>query len=266
MINALLINPERNLQDPTHMRMDFRHDGTGKHSEMYFKFDDNNLWGQGFRIEVEKNKGISTDGRVFTARGLMAMKRQFDELTEISELPSMRVYSITDALGEGGSMAQFVDMGIGLNIQSDNHLGEYLFTKSDKYFFKADTNASQIWDWIDKQITSSVYRGARTTPTVGGTWIPFSPSLDMVREALGLDADYFTNGKCESVGEDCNTFLNAVFRDGFAGQEQNQGSDPADWRSSVINNLIDADFLQSVYPQGYSDWNTPVDVFQPAYP
>ncbi|MCP4433532.1 MAG: hypothetical protein GY806_21350, partial [Gammaproteobacteria bacterium] len=88
-------------------------------------------------------------------------------------------------------------------------------------------------------------------PATGGSWLPFNPSIDMINTALELPASYFTGGQCENVGDDCNDFLNAVFVDGFSGQEQNQGTDPMDWRSTALDN---ADYLRSIYPNGI-DWD-----------
>jgi hypothetical protein len=57
------------------------------------------------------------------------------------------------------------------------------------------------------------------------------------------------------MGDDCTELLNAIFEDGFAGQESNQGMDPNDWRSTAIQNPV---YLDSVYPNG-SDWNGAFD-------
>ena len=69
----------------------------------------------------------------------------------------------------------------------------------------------------------------------------------MIIAALALDSDYFAGSKCAQLNDDCNQLLNAVFVDGFADQEKNQGSDPMDWRS---NALAGASYLESVYPNG----------------
>ncbi|MCP4387391.1 MAG: hypothetical protein GY802_03785, partial [Gammaproteobacteria bacterium] len=99
----------------------------------------------------------------------------------------------------------------------------------------------------NKTVTSSQYRGARNTAASGGNWLPFNPSLDMIIAALALDSDYFSGSNCAQLNDDCNQLLNAVFVDGFADQEKNQGSDPMDWRSTA---LAGANYLESVYPNG----------------
>jgi len=65
-----------------------------------------------------------------------------------------------------------------------------------------------------------------------------------------LDADYFTNTKCENIDDDCVLLLDAIVADGFAGQQPNQGADPLDWRSDAIANPV---YLE-VYPAGFADW------------
>ncbi|NOY83831.1 MAG: hypothetical protein GXO96_03220, partial [Nitrospirae bacterium] len=133
------------------------------------------------------------------------------------------------------------------------------FTKNDRYFFESDGD----WDWIEKVISEAVYRGNRTSPASGGTWIPFDPSLDLIVSGLALDADYFTGSKCANIGDDCLDLLNIIFEDGFADQEKNQGSDPMDWRSTATENPV---YLASVYPNG-TDWMGAFDlVFVPSLP
>ena len=138
-----------------------------------------------------------------------------------------------------------------LNQTLGNHLGNYLFDKDDFYFFEDDGD----WDWIDKSISEASYRGSRTTPPAGGTLDPFDPSLDLIATVLELEADYFTGSKCAELDDDCTDLLNAVFTDGFADQEPNQGADPMDWRSDAI---AMPDYLDSVYPNG-SNWNGAFD-------
>jgi hypothetical protein len=132
-----------------------------------------------------------------------------------------------------------------------NHLGNYLFDKDDIYFFDDDMD----WDWINKTITDARYRGGRTTPAIDGTWDPFDPSLRMIAEALGLGSDYFTGSQCVNIDDNCTDLLNAVFADGFAEQEPNQGADPGDWRSNAIAMPT---YLDTVYPNGV-DWSGAFD-------
>jgi hypothetical protein len=186
---------------------------------------------------------------VYTARGLIKMKDQFLPAPGISEVPDVQLFTVADGIGNGAAIEELQNMSLPLRLNdvNDNHLGNYLFTKRDIYFFEDDMD----WEYIYKNVTSSSYRGGRTTPATSGTWVPFDPSLDMIITALALDPAYFTGSLCAAVNDDCNDFLNAMFRDGFADQEQNQGSDPGDWRSAAITTAV---YLDSVYPNG-TDWS-----------
>ncbi len=137
------------------------------------------------------------------------------------------------------------------NHNQNNHLGNYLATKQDVYFFEDDMD----WEYINKTFTSSIYRGDRTTPVSGGSWIPFNPSLDMIITALSLDPAYFSGDLCADLDDDCTELFNAVFVNGFAEQEQNQGSDPMDWRSDALQAAV---YLNSVYPNG-QNWDGAFD-------
>ncbi len=264
IIDAYEIKPEReNKEDPTTMRMDFEYTAEKKFATMYLAFDDNNQWADGFRVELTEDLLANPLNQVFTAKGLMAMKAQFSPAPGVTELPHLQMFTVADQLGEGAAIAEFVDLSLALelNANTGNHLGNYLFTKVDQYFFDADQSTSEPWDYINKTVTQSAYRGGRTTAATGGTWIPFSPSLDMIISALQLEADYFTGNACASVADDCTPMLNAIFRDGFADQEPNQGTDPHDWRSDAV---AQATYLESIYPNG-SNWVGAFDMtFTPA--
>ncbi len=248
VVDALLINGnDRDPKDPIALRMDFTFDGDQKVADMFLRFDAGNEWAEGFRIQVTNDLKANPLQTVYVARGLMDMKRQFLPVTGVSELPQLKMYTVADRLGKGAAVGRLVNVGIGLELNSTNHLGNYIFDKTDTYFFKADKD----WNYINKLVTASAYRGGRTTPASGGTWIsPFNPSLDQIEQEFGLGPNYFAN-TCAIVGNSCNTLLNAVFaRDGgFAGQEPNQGSDPLDWRSTAI---ASPDYLTTVYPNGVS--------------
>ena len=240
---------ERNPDDPEIMRMDFDFTEARRMADMYLRFDHGNPWASGFRIQILRDDTASPLGQVFTARGLIDMSRQFLPLAGISEIPQVQFFTVSDLLGNGATIEEIQDLSLPLivNIFRNNHLGDYLFTKRDVYFFEDD----QDWEYIHKTVTSSQYRGARNTAASGGSWLPFDPSLDMIIAALALDSDYFTGDKCAQLNDDCNQLLNAVFVDGFAEQEKNQGSDPMDWRSTALDN---ATYLESVYPNGV-DWS-----------
>ncbi len=246
---SVIDQQEDNEDNLSKMRMDFDFDRDHRSADMYLQFDDNNLWADGFRIQITKDLNASPLGQVFTARGLIEMTGQFFPVPGISETPEIQFYTVADLIGNGATIeeAQNFSLPLLLNFFLNNHLGDYLFNKRDIYFFESD----QDWEYINKSFSSSEYRGSRNTPATGGSWLPFNPSIDMINTVLELPASYFTGGQCENVGDDCNDFLNAVFVDGFSGQEQNQGTDPMDWRSTALDN---ADYLRSIYPNGI-DWD-----------
>lgn len=259
IIDGLGVNPDnRDPEDPTMMRMDFNYTNSEKTADMFLRFDNGNQWAEGFRILVNKDLIANPLRKVFLARGLIAMKAQFYPVGGITEIPDVHMYTVSDSFGNGAAIAEFQDLSLPLqlNAASNNHLGNYLFSKNDIYFFEADED----WDWVNKTISVAEYRGGRTTPATGGTLIPFDPSLDIIVLGLALDSDYFTGSKCADVGDDCTNLLNAVFVDGFAGQEPNQGSDPMDWRSDAISAPV---YLNTVYPNGV-DWTGAFDfIFLP---
>ena len=238
-----------NPDDPVNMRMDFMFDDNNRQADMFLQFDAANNWAEGMRIEIDKDLNASPLGQVYTARGMIKMKAQFLPVEGIDEIPTIQFYTVADQLGNGAAIEEIQNMSLPLqlNAATGNHLGNYLFTKKDTYFFKDDS----AWQYINKTITSASYRGARTTPVSGGSWIPFNPSQDMIISALNLDAGYFNQAQCGNVDSSCVELLNAVFEDGFAEQEKNQGSDPMDWRSSALDN---AAYLDTVYPNG-ANWN-----------
>jgi len=259
VIDGTRIDPEhRDIEDPTLMRLDFSYTDAEKLANMYLRFDEGNEWADGFRIEVRKDLTASALEQVFTARGLMNMKAQFLPVADIDELPVLQMFTVSNRLGDGAAVAEFEDVSLPLDLNADtgNHLGNYLFDKTDKYFFDADQGSNEPWDWIHKSFSFAEYRGGRTTPLTGGTGEdPFDPSLDQIVTFLGLPDTYFTANECNVVGDSCVELLNAVFENDFAGQEPNQGADPADWRSSAIAN---PDYLGSVFPNG-SDWSGAFD-------
>ncbi len=239
--------------DLSMMRMDFDFDENQRSADMFLQFGEDNAWADGFRIRITKDLNASPLGQVFTAQGLIEMTGQFFPVAGIVETPRIQFYTVADLLGNGATIQQVEDFSLPflINFFRNNHLGDYLFSKRDVYFFEAD----QDWEYIDKRISASEYRGSRNTPETGGSWIPFNPSLDMINTALSLPTDYFSNGQCENVGDNCNDFLNAVFVDGFSDQEKNQGEDPLDWRSTALDN---ADYLPSIYPNGIN-WDGAFD-------
>lgn len=242
--------------DPVMMRMDFNYTDTQKVADMYLQFDLNNIWADGFRIQMTKDLTANMLEKVFEARGMIKMKAQFIPLSGVPEVPDVQVYSVSDGFGNGASVAEVQNMSFPLpvNIFTGNTLGEYVLTKHDEYYFEFDMD----WDYINKTVTSSEYRGGRTTPATGGTWVlPFDPSQDLIVSELALNSGYFTGDQCANVGDNCNDLLNRVydFINGFAGQEANQGTLPQDWRGPAISS---ASYLNSVYPNG-TDWTGAFD-------
>jgi hypothetical protein len=262
IIDGIGVNDQgRQPDDPTWMRMDFTYTEAEQFVDTFMRFDAGNPWAEGFRIQVSKDLTAGPLEKVFTALGLIAMKAQFAPAEGISEVPEVHMFTVSDSFGNGAALAEFRQLSLPLELNADtgNHLGNYLFDKEDRYFFEADMD----WDWIYKSFSEAVYRGGRTTPTSGGTWIPFDPSLDMISEELDLGFDYFTGDLCAETDDDCLELLTAVFSDGFADQEPNQGSDPMDWRSEAIASPT---YIESVYPNGV-DWSGAFDmVFTPDSP
>jgi hypothetical protein len=264
IIDGSQVNPDdRDPEDPVNMRMDFLFTETAETADMFLRFDSNNPWADGFRIQVAKDLTANPLQKVFDARGMINMKAQFLPISGITEVPEVQLQAVADSFGNGASIAEFRDLSLPLplNIISGNDLGDYLFTKTDIYFFEDDMD----WDYINKTVTASEFRGGRTTPATGGTWIPFDPSLDVIVSGLALDPGYFTGSQCAVYGDDCNDLFNTInnFVDGFAGMEQNQGTDPMDWRSAA---LAVPNYLDSVYPNGI-DWTDAFELsFTPSAP
>lgn len=247
IIDGLGINPDnRDPEDPVIMRMDFNYTSTQKTADMFMRFDDANQWADGFRIHIVKDLTANPAQKVYLARGLITMKEQFLPAENITELPDVHLYSVANRAGDGASISDVVDMSLPLDLTPgtyNNHLGNYLFSKVDTYYFTDTGN----WEYINKTFSSAEFRGGRTTPETGGSLDPFNPSLDIIVTELGLDADYFTGTKCAAIGNDCTPLLNAIFADGFGGQEGNQGTDPMDWRSDALASRVP---LESVFPNG----------------
>jgi hypothetical protein len=252
---------DRKADDPVMMRMDVSRTDVEQSTDMILRFDEGNEWAEGFRIVVTKDLTAQANEQVFIARGLMDMKRQFFIDTGISELPMLQMYTVSDRFGNGAAVADFIDIALPLEIipatetEPGNHLGNYLSTKNDIYVFDEDGD----WEWVNKSFSSAEYRGGRTTPATGGTIDPLNPSLEGIAMYFNLNTTeqtYFEGDACNNEGDDCTELLNAIYDDGFAEQEQNQGEDPNDWRSMAI---AEPDYLPSVYPNS-ENWNGAFDM------
>jgi hypothetical protein len=259
---AGLQKPNIDPKDPIAMRLDFTNDASQKRADVFLKFSSANEWADGFRIEVTKDLTVPVSKQVFTAKGLMSMVAQFAPAAGVSETPVLKMFTVSNALGDGAALAEFSDVALPLQLTASNNLGDYIFSKEDKYFFDADQSSAEPWDWIAKTIISSEYRGNRNTPLTGGSWVlPFDPSIDQIIAGLQLDQNYFIGSLCGDINSDCTDFLNAVINsgDGFDDQEKNQGADPMDWRSTAINTALQsASYLTTVYPNG-EDWTGAFD-------
>jgi hypothetical protein len=251
IINSSEIDPEgRAADDPTWARMDFHFTATEKVADMFLRFDEGNQWAEGFRIRMTKDLTVTALSQVFTAQGKIDMKGQFIPVDGVDVLPTLDMFTVSDKFGNGGAVADFVDVTLPLQISETSHLGNYLFTKVDKYVFDLDGDP----DWINKSFSAATYEGGRTTPATGGTAL--NPSLDMIAGYLLLDTTYFDNS-CNAIETDCVNFLNALFDfDGDNwGQEPNFGTEPENWRSTAI---ASPDYLNSIYPNG-TDWTGAFD-------
>lgn len=261
---AGLDKPTSDSQDPIAMRLDFDNNASQKLADVYLQFGAGNEWADGFRIEVSKDLTAPASQQVFTAKGLIAMTAQFLPVASITETPTLKMFTVSNKFGDGAALVEFADISLPLLLTPSNNLGDYVFSKEDKYFFDADQSSSEPWDWINKTVILSQYRGNRNTPLTGGSWtLPFDPSIDLIIMGLNLDTDYFTGSKCGDINSDCNAFLNAVINseEGFDGQEKNQGADPMDWRSAALQS---ASYLTTVYPNG-EDWTGAFEqIFTPA--
>lgn len=244
------INPEnRSPDDPTWARMDFHFTAEEKVADMFLRFDEGNEWAEGFRIRVVKDLTASALSQVFTAQGKIDMKGQFIPVDGVDVLPTLDMYTISDKFGNGAAVADFVDVTLPLQLNETNHLGNYLFTKKDKYVFDLDGDP----DWIYKIFSAATYEGGRTTPATGGTVT--NPSLDMISGYLWPQQPNYFEENCNDSNPECVDLLNRIFEDGFADQEQNFGTDPMDWRSAGIENPV---YLDSIYPNG-TDWTGAFD-------
>ncbi len=249
IIEVSALGDTPNDEDPSQMRMDFTQDESRKVSDMFLRFPDTNPWADGWRIRVSKQLEGNPLGEVFVAQGLMAMTAQFIPTEGVTELPEVATYAVANQMGDGAAIAQINNMSWAIPLNTESSLGAYLMSKEDVYFFDDDQTSAQPWDWIAKSFTSAIYKGGRTAPATEGTWVPFNPSLNMIETALSLETDYFAD-TCVEVGDDCEGLINAIFLDGFAEQEPNQGEDPNDWRSLSLQSVT---YLDTVYPNGV-DW------------
>ena len=258
VIDATALNDgTRAADDPVKMRMDFNFTSQQKTADMLLQFNEGNAWANAMRIYLVKDLNANSLDQVFTIRGLIDMKAQFFAVDSITEIPQIKFITVSDAFGNGAALSEFNDISLPLEISAltGNHLGNYLFTKLDTFYFQADGDG----DYINKTVTSSEYRGGRTTDNTSG----FLLSLDNIISLLNLDSSYFTGTQCASIGDDCNDLLNGIFTtiNDIFGQDINTGTEPDDWRTAALGN---ASYLNEVYSNGL-DANTAYEYsFTPA--
>ena len=233
---------------PERMRMDFTIvEDVQQTADMFLSFPTASSAFTGFRTEVVKD--LEDDSVI--ARAKMDMKAQYGSDAgmdaAISATPVYNVYTIADSAGAGAAIANMSDIGIGLDGGGVNqHLGYFLFTKTDKFFF----NASGTSEYVNKAISPAVYVDGRTATTF----------LTNVETALTLPGGYFS-GTCNATTTDCTLLFNTMFDDpNFGGQEQNSGTDPGDARSTTINAVTSTSYLSSVYPTGSTSWDGVFDM------
>ncbi len=238
--------------DPHNMRMDFKATSTQRSGDMYIYFASHPALA-GFRIQVAE----ALDGSLptFTALGRIDSKAQWDTGYALGvpgpPFPSLAMYTVSDGAGQGAAAAIFSNVGWSLDLdlccspQFSGHFGYYKYDKDDRYFFKASGTS----DFVNKSLVpgSTTMTGPRT-----------SPNGPTIQAFLGLPAGYFVSGgQCVTVGDDCAAFLERLFlptSSSWPGQEPNGGSDPQDWRSTILAGVDSSDMLSSVLPPGAATW------------
>jgi len=165
VITAAMMNDSNDSNAPNGMRLDFSLETASQTADLFLGFPaGNSMSVSGFRTQVTKNLDSSATP-VFTALGRMDMSGQFmsgfDTAIPGTPPPTMLIYSVSDTNGEGAAIASFTNVGISFDFTSSSlgHLGYYLTTKTDKYFFTS-AGASQ---WINKSFTSATFEGGRTS-------------------------------------------------------------------------------------------------------
>ncbi len=245
VLGSVFMGDDDSSDSPDEMRMDFTVSATEQIADMFLAFPDAASAFTGFRTEVTKDLADNS----FIARAKMDMKAQYSSDatmdTLITETPVYQVFTVADSTGAGAALAEMSDIGWGLDLSGSSlgHIGYYLFTKTDTFFF----NASGVSEYVNKVISSATYEGARTSTT---------GNLDTIEAALSLSADYYTD-TCNDTTTDCSAMIEALFSNSDFGQEQNSGTDPGDSRSTAITS---PSYLSSVYPTGSSSWDGVFDM------
>lgn len=245
VITSAMMNDTNDANAPSGMRLDFTLATASQVADLFIGFPAGNQMNvSGFRTQVTKNLDTSALP-IFTALGRMNMSGQFMpgfDAAVPGTAPTMLMYSISDSAGEGAAIASFANVGISFDFSSSSlgHLGHYLTTKTDKYFFTS-AGASQ---WVNKSFTSATFQGGRTS--TGPQLTTFEGFL--AAAPTPLVTPYFSAGNCDLVGDECIAFFDSMFSFSTFGQEANSGSDPGGWRSTNISAVTSASYLSSICP------------------
>jgi hypothetical protein len=216
-------------EDPEFMRMDFLYTGTEQTADAFLSFFTANLWADAFRIHVFKDL-VNNDPR-YVARGILALKAQFDPIwatnTGDTSVPGLNMYTVADANGNGAALALMSDIGLSLDLQQGDHLGNFLFGKNDRYYFSS--GGAPVY--VLKTVTPATYVNGKDLS--GPSWPDSDADVDT---ALSTGGDYATcTGTEPYTGAECESFLDALFGDADWWADVNFGTDPGDWRTTRLD-------------------------------
>ena len=252
------VDPSENLnidaEAPTHLRVDFTRGGGVRTAKMFMAFDPYgqyngsdwtwfNPWATGFRVDAEKTLGNGW----FDIKGIIAAKAQPDSGYPGPEKPQIKMATVSNWAGKGGSVARVVDAGLGLRIDPNEFIGYFRYDKDDTYYFLANGTP----EYVNKSVTSADY--------LAGTEAYTDYDDALVDTALSTIIPAGTTGDCKAgVAGACVTFLDALFDLGPWGYDSAVGIDPpVDNRSAA---LASPAFLTQTTPddKAAGDWT---DVF-----
>lgn len=246
---------------PTHMRLDFDFSASTRTASMVMAYSPpaypvsaswNNPWLDGFRLDATEAMADHS----FVIKGYMGTKAHLDSnyaplTSDSTTKPSVQLLAVSDSAGTGAAVSNVADIVLEFTFDASNHLGYFLYTKNDRYYFTSSGGA----EWIKKNVTAATYM-----PVNG--WTNTSPSDANIDTALSLTAG--TTAGCKSnTGTDCPDLLNAIFDMGVYGADLNSSSpEPNDSRQTALNA---ATYLTQAQPDGHNatDW---VGVFDLTYP
>jgi len=233
---------------PDSVRVDFTQTDSAATANVYMAFPDTNSFLTGFRVQLIEDKTLaSTAVNRIVVKGRMDMKDQFGAASDstmstyITEIPNLKVYTLSDGDGKGAAVAIMSDMGLSLGT-----LGYYIHTKRDEYFFASDGTS----EWVEKTVTDATYKGGKTADTATDSYVD---------SALGITSGT-TNACGLGTASSCVTLMQGIYTAGWSGQEQNSGADPGDDRTSLVDAITSDDMLSSVYPSGESSWDNVFDM------